>query len=105
MPSEMRADIVGGRLPTPRVLPVVVPHCARASAKPLRDVLLRQSRLIQFNEARGLISAEAWISYPLASLPDHPKNCTLGEAVSATKINSGCTGSVISNHALAHLSL
>jgi hypothetical protein len=82
-----------------------VPHCTRAPAKPLGNVLLRQSSLIQLNEPSDLSRTEPRMPYPLARLPHQPKDTALGDTVPPAKLGSGCPGHVLSDQTIYRLSL
>lgn len=82
-----------------------MPHCTRAPAKPLGNVLLRQSGLIQLNEASSISRTEPRMPYPLARLPHQPKDAALGDPVPPAKLGSGCPGHVLSDQTINRLSL
>jgi len=73
--------------------------------KPLRDVLLWHSGLIQRNQASSLSRTEPWIPEGLTGLANQSQYRSFSDAITATKISCRRAGSILSYHALDRLSL
>jgi hypothetical protein len=105
MPGEMRADLVGGCLPTPTVLPVVdsaTQHSGFCQAVPRCP--LRQPCLIHFHQLGSLSDAQPRMAYLLARLPHQAEHTALGDAVAAAKLGGGRPRHVLGDQAIDCLS-
>ena len=76
--------------------PQTMPHRTRTATQVLRNVLLRQSRLMQCNQLSSIRLAEPQVPYPLTGLSDQPQHAALGNAVPLTKLCRGSPGNVLS---------